>query len=139
MCMCPLPLSLTECYSVSLRLSISSLHMIFLLFHRQLSVFSAKVADYFIEILAGLRVWSNLNKLSIGMRYVRIQSKGHREIEEFLENFEAGSLESLLAFLIVINIELVLMSLIWEIRQLDISMISMAKPTTFIYMTIATI
>ena len=48
-----------------------------LLFHCQLSVSSSKVVDYFVEILAGLRVWSNLNKLSIAMRNVRVQSEGH--------------------------------------------------------------
>ena len=82
---------------------------------RQLSVCSSKVVDYFVEILAGLGMLSKLNKLSIAKRNVRVQSVGHREVEEVLESFKPRSAKSCRAFVIEINIELVLLSSIWEI------------------------
>ena len=103
------------------KLSYQRLRLRFL-FLRQLSICSSKVVDYFVEILAGLRVWSNLNKLSIAIGNVRVQSEGHRDVEEVLESFEARSEKSCLAFQIEINIELVHLSFSWEISQLDIVM-----------------
>ena len=103
------------------KLSYQRLRLRFL-FLRQLSICSSKVVDYFVEILAGLRVWSNLNKLSIAIGNVRVQSEGHRDVEEVLESFEARSEKSCLAFHIEINIELVHLSFSWEISQLDIVM-----------------
>ena len=56
-----------------------------LLFHCQLSISSSKVVDYCVQIRAGLRVWSYLDKLAIEIRNISVQSVCHREVEEVLE------------------------------------------------------
>ena len=86
-----------------------------LLFHCQLSVSSSKVVDYFVKIRTKLRVLNNSDKLAITIRNVRAYSVGHREVEEVLESFKPRSAKSCRAFVIEINIELVLLSSIWEI------------------------
>ena len=75
-----------------------------LLLPRQLGVSSSELLDYFAELQARLRMLNNLSKLSIQIRNVRVQSEGHREVEEVLQRFEVRSEKSCLAFQIEINV-----------------------------------